>query len=79
MNAFEQVLAELQIGGAVPAIARRVGVSEVFVCVVLDHVRRLGLADSAQSLCVSGTGACGPHGARTDQARLACAGCAFAK
>lgn len=73
------MLAELSVGATVPAIARKVGVSQVFVQVVLEHYERLGLVGAAQSLCASGTGACGPNGAVTDAAHVACAGCAFAK
>lgn len=75
----EKVLDQLQSGATIPTIARTVGVSEVFVQVMLDHYGRLGLVDSAQSLCSSGSGACGPNGAQTDEAKVACAGCAFAR
>ena len=71
----ERVIAELKSGATIPAIAARVGVSEVFVKVLLDHLSRLKLVDSAQALCASGLGGCGPQGAVTDQAKLHCAGC----
>ena len=75
----ERVVAEIKRGGTVPAIASRTGTSEIFVKVLADHLARTGLSAEATSLCASGAGACGPNGATTDVARVACAGCFFAK
>ena len=75
----QRVIAEIKAGGTIPAIASRVGTSETFVRVMFDHFARLGMTGTTESLCNSGSGACGPSGATTDQARVACAGCAFAR
>ncbi|MFY9617290.1 MAG: hypothetical protein WAQ31_04490, partial [Arcanobacterium sp.] len=77
----ERVLAELARGGTVPAIAARVGTSEVFVKAMVDHFARLGMGGSAQSLCSLGQGACGDlaRDELSEAARVACAGCAFSR
>ncbi|MCI7551420.1 MAG: hypothetical protein PUK40_03065 [Actinomycetaceae bacterium] len=74
-NMSDRVLKALRQGYSAPEIARKFNTSQVFVEVMLDHFGRLGMADSAQTLCSSGLGACGPAGATTVEAEIACAGC----
>lgn len=75
----ERVVAEIKRGGTIPAIAARTGTSEIFVKVLAEHLARTGLSAEATTLCASGAGACGPNGATTEAAQVACAGCFFAK
>ncbi|MCI6573849.1 MAG: helix-turn-helix domain-containing protein [Actinomycetaceae bacterium] len=72
-----QVLAQLAAGKTVPEVARALGISVIFIQVLAEHLQRAGLAQSAQSLCSSGLGACS-SGPLSTEARLACAGCPLA-
>lgn len=74
MSFAEQVVAELRRGGSAGAIAARLGTSQVFIEVVIDHLQRAGLVNNAGSLCSSGLGACG-SAATMPEASVACAGC----
>ncbi|MDY5584830.1 MAG: hypothetical protein SPG61_03465 [Arcanobacterium sp.] len=73
------VLGLLEQGLTIIEVARKAQVSEIFVQVMLEHLERIGKTDSANSLCAGGTGACGPNGAQTVEAKISCAGCFFAK
>lgn len=75
----ETVLRLLEQGMSIPEVARKAQVSEIFVQVMLEHLQRIGKTDSANSLCASGSGACGPNGAQTLEAKISCAGCFFAR
>ncbi|MDY5589540.1 MAG: hypothetical protein SPF30_06275 [Arcanobacterium sp.] len=72
-----RVLAELRAGKTASEVARALGISAVFVRVMAEHLQRAGLAQSAQSLCSSGLGACTP-GPLSPEARVACASCPLA-
>ncbi|MDD7465583.1 MAG: hypothetical protein PUK59_05035 [Actinomycetaceae bacterium] len=72
-----RVLTELAAGKTAPEVAATLGTSVVFVRVLAEHLQRVGLAQSAQSLCSSGLGACSA-GELSEQARVACAGCPLA-
>lgn len=80
-SAADRVLDCLARGLTVPAAAREVGTSEVFVQVMLEHLQRSGNTTAANSLCSSGAGACNPNNDfehLSAEVRLSCAGCFFA-
>lgn len=70
----DRVLSGIRSGRTVHAIAVEAGVSEVFVATMVDHYGRLGVLNTATSLCSSGLGACRTTDL-SDEARVACAGC----
>lgn len=74
LTATQRVLAQLQEGRTIRAIAATTHTSEVFVATMLEHYERLGMLDRAESLCSSGLGACHTTDL-SDEARIACAGC----
>lgn len=75
----DRIIAEISRGGSIPAIAARVGTSEIFVKTMADHLSRTGITVAATSLCATGHGACGPNGPLGEVAKVACAGCFFAR
>lgn len=71
------VLRQLALGRTIRQIATELTVSEGLVEAMCDHLKRLGLVDSAGSLCASGLGACSKKPSNEFTA-IACAGCPLA-
>lgn len=69
-----RVQAHLRAGASVQTIATAEGISVSLAEIMVEDLRRRGLATGAESLCASGLGACG-GGQPSPQAALYCAGC----
>lgn len=71
------VLRQLALGRTARQVAASLGVSEGLVEAMCDHLKRLGVLDSAGSLCSSGLGACSAKPSN-ELTAIACAGCPLA-
>ncbi|KWZ72890.1 hypothetical protein HMPREF3198_01244 [Winkia neuii] len=69
---------QISQGKTLPAVANNLRVSVPFVKVILEHYRRLGIAQSAKSVCASGLGACSPETPTSAAVRVHCSGCPLA-